>query len=291
MPKTIKNADVYKMASDFKAYVEKNKKIPYTLSYSGVTYYGNEMQYILNYALRNPKDDVWVQDGLKWCVNATGTDIVENVLKDDYKDQAERVHKYIVNNKQIPNNVTTVRSKMKVNIDLYSYCVAKILVWMKNNNGAYPNYCKYDYKDMKSQSKTYTEEIFDYFSSKFGKPTSIDNALAKIKSKGYGYYYDDRYTNKQSIDRIKNGQGVNCTDACHLFWHIGKALGYDVKAIHVKCRGGDGHIRLQFYKKQYGWFNRDPASVLDGECVECIWCGNGTYLATNPQWFMQNVNR
>ena len=140
------------------------------------------------------------------------------------------------------------------------------------------------------EPKTYSQEILEYFESKFGGMTCIDDCLEAIQGNGYGYYYDDQYSNYTSINRMYNGQGVNCTDSCHVFWHLGKALGYDVRCIHIGCRGGDGHVRLQFNRGD-GWFDRDPAAVLDGNSVSSIWCGNGEYWATNPSWFMENLNR
>lgn len=142
--------------------------------------------------------------------------------------------------------------------------------------------------------KSYSEEIFDYFTSKFGSVDCIDDALEKVQGNGYGYYYDDVYSNRTSIDRMADGDGVNCTDSCHVFWHIGIVLGYDVQCIHVMCRGGDGHVRLQFRHDRNTdgeWIDRDPAAVLDGNNVEDIWCSNGEYLSTDPDWFLENLYR
>ncbi|WP_407422037.1 hypothetical protein [Methanobrevibacter sp.] len=293
MSKWISSENLYNMAKDIKRYVENNGKIPYKFSYGGIEFTFNEMQDLMVYAVLYRNVGVKAETH-KWCQNAHGDSINENIYTNDFLDQCKRVRNYILTNNQVPNYVTTVKSKKRVNIDLFTYCMAKVVVWYHEHGGELPNYCNYDSRALSgkgSQSTNYSQDILNYFSNKFGRPSSIDDALAKIKGRGYGYYYDDVYSNKQSIDRMRNGQGVNCTDACHVFWHIGKALGYDVRAIHVMCRGGDGHVRLQFYKSQYGWFNRDPAAVLDGECVECIWCGNGEYRATNPQWFLNNVNR
>ena len=91
--------------------------------------------------------------------------------------------------------------------------------------------------------------------------------------------------------------GINCTDSCQVFWHIAKALGYDVHCLHVRCSGGDGHVRLKLRHKKHtdgAWILRDPAAVLDrnGREVSYNWCANGyTLLATDPSWFLANVNR
>lgn len=146
------------------------------------------------------------------------------------------------------------------------------------------------------QPKSYSQQILEAFEAKFGSVSTIDGALAKICDWGYAYYYDDRYSNFESINRIYRGLGINCTDACHLFWHIAKALGYEVRCIHVGCRGGDGHVRLQFrHPTNTGgqWINRDPAAVLsnNGQGVTYCWCLDGTTWAINPSWFLENLYR
>ncbi len=142
MTKYISNANIYKMAQDVKSYVEKNKKYLPKATYDGVEFTWNEIQDILTYCLLNLNSNCNANT-YKWCANATGDSINENVLKDDYMDQAKRVHNYIIKNGQIPNFVTSVKSKKKVDIDLFTYCVAKILVFYKNNKQL-PNYCLYD---------------------------------------------------------------------------------------------------------------------------------------------------
>ena len=81
----------------------------------------------------------------KWCSNATGDKIKEDIYKNDFLDQAKRVDKYIETNGQIPNYVTTLKSKKKVCIDLYFYCASKIIVWYYEHQKTLPNYCTYDY--------------------------------------------------------------------------------------------------------------------------------------------------
>lgn len=132
---------------------------------------------------------------------------------------------------------------------------------------------------------------FGYFSKKFGTPGSIDDALSKIRGRGYGYYYDSQFSNKTAIDRMYNRQGVNCTDSAQVFYRLGEALGYQVQFVHVKCKGGDGHIRLRLNKGN-GWFYRDPAAVLDGECIECNWCNPPAYtIAYDPSWIFADLER
>lgn len=140
------------------------------------------------------------------------------------------------------------------------------------------------------EPKSYSEEILEYFESKFGEMDCIDDCLEAIQANGYGYYYDDQYSNYTSINRMANGSGVNCTDSCHVFWHLAVALGYRVEVLHIQCSGGDGHVRLEL-EKESGTFYRDPAAVLDGNSIDYNWCSNGYLIDTNPQWFFENLYR
>ena len=218
-----------------------------------------------------------------------GYPIDKNIGKKEYLDACKWYVEWCnTHNYTAPSYVKIDKG---INVWVWTYTTAKIIVYY-NLHKELPNYV---YTTNKYFRKPVTEdEVYNYFTKVFGKVSTIDEALEKIQSRGYGYYYDDRYSNKESIDRMKNGYGVNCTDSCHVFYHIGKALGYDVRAIHVLCRGGDGHIRLQLRHKTHTgntWINRDPASCLNGNDVTDIWCSNGTYLSTNPDWFLENLNR
>ena len=112
----------------------------------GVEFTWQEMTDILSYVLLNLGHNV-NSDTPRWCTNANGDTINENVLKSDYLDQAKRVHDYIIKNGQVPNYTKTVKSGKRVNIDLYTYCISKILVYYKNN-GQLPNYCLYNSANM-----------------------------------------------------------------------------------------------------------------------------------------------
>ena len=428
--------DVFKMAQDFKNYVENNHSVPYKFTYHDTEYFTKDMTYAFVYKLYHLKDNFDIPS-FQWAKEAKGDNIIESIKIDDYKKQALNVYNYILKNKQVPDYVKTIKTGKKVNIDLFTYCLAKVLVYYKNNNKL-PDTCEYNYRvfdtnfiskdaicqiankvkeyvaknyaipseingvrhgeytylfakmivspgdytrkgvgtapspsgtyisrtvdkkdyiqlaknlisyieqnkrlpnflswngyqikaevyedafarvvsyyytnnampayvNMNSNAFTKPEvssssgdAVFDYFVQKFGKVSTIDDALEKVQDRGYGYYYDDVYSNKTSIDRMYSKSGVNCTDSCQVFWHIAKALGYEVQCLHVKCSGGDGHVRLRLRNPKTSgneWFLRDPAAVLDrnGASIEYNWCTSGYRLiATNPSWFLANVNR
>jgi len=265
-------------AKEIKKSVEKEYKKP-----------SANWSYYFAKAILTPKKNV-TKITVKAPSHSTGNDFGRQITKSQYLDMAKRLIAYVEKYNQMPNNIK-IGNKLMRGSD-YTYMFARILVYYDTNK-ALPKYANVNSKAFIKPSEN-TDTVYDYFVKTFGKVTCIDDALEKIAGRGYGYYYDDVYSNRQSIDRIKNRQGVNCTDSTAVFYHIGKALGYEVRAVHVKCRGGDGHIRLQLkHPTRTGgsWINRDPAAVLDSGVITKVWCLDGTILAYQPQWFLQNLNR
>jgi len=228
--------------------------------------------------------------GVNGASKSEGNDFGRQITKDEYLDMAKRFTAYVEKNGRLPNYISISNKKMRVSD--YTYMFARILVYYDTHKKL-PVYVNVNSKAFTKPSET-TNEVYDYFVKVFGKISCIDDALEKIAGRGYGYYYDDVYSNKQSIDRMKNRQGINCTDSTAVFYNIAQALGYTVRAVHVKCQGGDGHIRLQVKHKtrtNNQWINRDPAAVLDNGDITSVWCLNGTILSYDPQWFLENLRR
>lgn len=276
----MKYKDIVTKAKEIKTTVETK----YTLPYSTPVYYIAKA--IL---LQNKKDITSIK--IETATKPTGDHISNQIYKTDYIDMAKRLVQYVETYYQLPKYITW--KKQKVTVKDYTYMFARILVYY-NTHGELPKYANVN-------SKAYTKptesdnEVYTYFKKVFGDfGNTIDGALSKIAGNGYGYYYDDQYSNRQSIDRMAKGYGVNCTDSAQVFYNIAKALGYQVRCVHVKCQGGDGHVRLQVkHATRTGgeWINRDPAAVLDSGSVTHNWCLNGTILAYDPSWFMQNLLR
>ena len=137
-------------------------------------------------------------------------------------------------------------------------------------------------------------EILKYFQDKFGvKITDFDSFLRAIQGRGYSGYFNSKYSTKKSIDRMKNKQGVNCTDSSQVGYVIALALGYEVQFVHVKCSSGTGHVRLRLKHPVYTegtWIYRDPAAVLKGNGIRSNWCtSNYTLLAYDPAWVMTDI--
>ena len=238
----------------------------------------------------NPKKDVTVIN-ISDAPNPTGSSISRQIDKADYLDMCKRLIRFVETYKKMPNYVTYM--DYEITPRLLTEILSRILIYYDTYK-TLPAYAN-------ANSKVFTKPIesgnsvYDYFVKVFGKITCIDDALEKISGRGYGYYYDDRYTNKESIDRMKNRKGVNCTDSCHVFYNLGQVFVKQgkykkVECLHVKCKGGDGHVRLRFTKPDGNVFYRDPACTLSSGGT-CNWCLNGTLLAVNPGWFLANLKR
>ena len=247
--------------------------------------------YYFGKAILKPKTDI---PKINFEKEATpqATHISRQISKNDYLDLAKRLTTYVEKHHQLPNYVTYKDYKIK--IKLLTYVFAKVLLHY-NKDGKLP-------KEVTINSKIFTKpvetknEVYNYFVSVFGKINTIDEALSKIAGHSYGYYYDDVYSNKEAINRMRNRKGVNCTDSCQVFYNIMEqliALGKykKVECLHVKCSGGDGHVRLRITLNDGTKIYRDPAAVLDSGSVTHNWCLNGTLLAIDPSWFMNNLNR
>lgn len=293
MVKKITKQNFHQMCKDIKYYVEKNYDLPTYLEYDNTKIYQIEMAYALAYGLFHLKQDITIPNFNKWS-NLKGEKIHTNVYLSEIQEQCKRVYNHIFNKGEAPSSVLvkTADKNYLISTKLWIYCIAKTIVY-HDTNLQFPNYTHYnsDAFIRPDPVKNYSEKVYDYFSKKLGEPDTIDDALEIVQDRGYGFYYDNKKTNFQTIDALAT-RGVekpNCTDIHQMAWHLGVVMDYDVRAKHVWCTSSQvGHVRLDFNKGN-GWFSRDFSAVADGECIECVWCSNGDFLAYNPQWFMSQL--
>lgn len=283
---------IAKMAKEVKEHVAKKYAIP--PKSQGHTY--PEYTYLFAKTIVSPNKD-YTKKTVQKPPSTSGDIISRTIKKSDYVKLAKNLITFIDKNGRLPNYITYGGYKIRTRV--YIDAFARIVNWYYTHDNKMPNYVNMNSRAFTkpSTSSASQDAVFNYFVKKFGKVNSIDEALKKVKDRGYGYYYDDVYSNKTSIDRMYSKSGINCTDSCQVFWHIAKALGYKVQCMHVRCSGGDGHVRLKLKHAKHtngNWIYRDPAAVLsnNGKPVTYNWCTNGyTLLATNPSWFLANVNR
>ena len=273
---------IYEKAKDLKNSVEKEYKL--TESYKNHTY-------LICKTIITPNTIIPSKIGVKAPTKPVGNSISRQIPKNDYIKLAKSLVSYVDRKGRLPDYLPW--NGYKIHPKVYCYMFARICVYYYSHSRTYPKYVNVNSKAFVKPTEPY-EEVFNYFVKVFGSVSTIDGALSKIQGNGYGYYYDDVYSNKTSIDRMRDGDGVNCTDSCHVFYNIAKKLGYEVHCIHVQCRGGDGHVRLKLRHKTHTeneWIYRDPASVLSGNDVTSNWCSDGYLLDIDPSWFMENLNR
>lgn len=190
----------------------------------------------------------------------------------------------------LPNYVTCSDGKTKLYLDTYVDMANRVSAY-EVLNGRSPNIV-YIKKENKTSTSTPT---LDYFESKFGKCEYIDDAMSKIKGRGYAYYYNSQYNTNTTINRIYNRQGVNCTDSAQLFYRLALDMNnkygrkYEVQFVHVFCQSGTGHIRLRLRSNGSSWFYRDPSACLDGNNITYNWCSNGRVNAYNPAWIFADL--
>lgn len=194
----------------------------------------------------------------------------------------------IVDNKAVtylPSYITAKDGTRFTNVELVDMC---------NRVSAYEVLNHKSPKNIKINTNAGSSGTYNYFVTKFGAVTSIDDALQKILGHGYSYYYNSHYSNNTVVDRIFKRAGVNCTDSAQVFYRIGQALGYDVQFIQVQCKTG-GHIRLRLKhasKTSNQWIYRDPACVLSGKKgIGGNWCSTGHVIAYNPSWIFTDLEK
>jgi len=261
---------------------QSNVKTKYEL---GINY---KWSYYFAKAILKPNTDI-KKGSFADCKNPSGNYISRQISKSDYLKLAKNYVNYIEKNKRFPNFANY--GDYQIRPRLLTIFFANILVSYAKT-GKLPGEMNINSKCFTKQSET-GNVVYDYFSKVTGKSyKTIDEFLAYI-SKYYVYegYSDDKYSNKQVIDK-KRG---NCVDLLQMMMNWAKAKGYECKCIHVQCRvSGTGHVFGKFkHKTNTGgnWITRDPAAVAGGHDVHKVWCEDGYKLAENPSWFLANLNR
>lgn len=158
-------------------------------------------------------------------------------------------------------------------------------------NGASPRIV---YIKKENSTSENVDSVLDEFEKRFGICKTFDDALYAIWNKGYAFYYDSHYNTMETIERVDNEDGSNCTDIAQLFYRLAYGINekygahYEAQFVHVRCQSGVGHVRLRL-RNNGDWFYRDPAAVLDGESVTSNWCADGTVIAYNPSWIFDDL--
>lgn len=149
-------------------------------------------------------------------------------------------------------------------------------------------------RPVEQEISTYVR-LLNYFEDAFGICEYIDEALEKVQSRGYAFYFSDVYNVYETVDRIKNGDGANCVDAAELFYRLALGMNekygrnYKPEYLDVWCPvSGYDHVRLRLNNEEVTFY-RDPACVLDGGEIDENWCGTSdNIIEVNPSWLIEN---
>jgi len=173
---TFKN--IQTLAKDVKKYVEKNKKLPKSLTVAKVTYTYPQIGYILSKSIVNIGKDITVMD-VKVAPKPSGETVKLDLDKSEYIKESKDYYKFIEEKKRIPNYSKIKGKKVKQRVMIYS--LAKIIVWYTNNGKKLPNTCRFYTSETISKKTTTTTRS----SSKSTKTTSSSNGLHDyLTSKG-----------------------------------------------------------------------------------------------------------
>lgn len=292
------NKTIIKLAEKTQEYITKHKTVPASITLDNKKYNYAKLISIFGEAIQNNKTTI-SNKTISNAPSPAGDKINATLEKTQYMTIVKTTNSFIRKESRAPNYTIFKSTKIHplVLVDAFS----RIILFINKNNRN-PKTCKFNSNVIKKNTASpiqSNDTVFNAFVKAFGAVKTIDEAFKKVRDKGYGHYFNDYLSNLQVINNLKTGKGQkpNCVDACQMFWHIAKALGYEVVVVHVKCiSSGEGHVRLRLKHKVHtggNWIDRDPACVVsaNGKSLTDIWCGNGKLLATNPSWFMETVNR
>lgn len=153
----MKSSLIIQEAKEVKAFVEKNKALPKFCTINGNEYSIYTTAYMFGKLLKNRKaTDISIVN-IKGPTNHIKDTIKEDVVSADYYDMIKRFVTYCEQNKKVPSYITTVKSNTQVSFELFTFCLAKIIVYYYNHDNTSPLYCAFNVKDLQpTATKTST---------------------------------------------------------------------------------------------------------------------------------------
>ena len=239
-----------------------------------------------------------IESGRRWNIlrkeieppaNPTGNLQSANLEKKDYLDAAQRALAFMMNNERMPNTIMTpFGNASPFNfIDMY----ARVLAFYEENE-MLPNFVRTQRGVTASPpaSGTFLARLRSAMGFNFTNATELYN---RVRNYPYAYYYNSRYNEAQRLDRIRNRQGMNCTDwSLVLYKAIQELGGYQIHAVRglVACRTRNiGHVWLEIRGREFSnWIFYDSTTATSSKgSINRLVCplvrGSRTY---NPTWFM-----
>lgn len=186
--KTFSIANIEAAATNLKAYVNKNKAVPTTVSVGGTNLKISEFSYLMSKAIVNLNSNnanaVTLPSGIYNGASASNS-LNATVYKAQYVDLSKRVYNYIDKNK-VPAAYGTVynangASLGNAGFNLYTFAFAKILDFHKTNKYL-PNYCSFDSSVFKASNGSSSTNSSSGSSNSSGSGSSTPAVTVKATS-------------------------------------------------------------------------------------------------------------
>lgn len=247
----------------------------------------------------NSQDGVFGSKTCKKC-GINGQDIsksIQAIPVDQFENIISRFEEYTKENKKEPNICYIDISTKYRYITKAKYLEMKkrYTEYIKKNNRK-PACCYVNLPSATNTTEIQGNNFVQKFKDAVGDFSTFKEAYNKIKGRGYIGYNNDIYSQDVALKRLKNRQGLNCSDSCQLMYALGEAMGLTVRYKHIMCRSGTGHIQLdvKYPKGVTSYTTIDPAAALSvGSQYSFgrVWCANGRLLSYNDGWLMSDDGR
>lgn len=296
-------------AKQIKQYIEKNRKIPLTNTYTNGSIYSI---YTTSYLMASliidwNKSNIDKRDVVMYDKEQYKDNINEKILKEDYLAMVKKFIDYCKTTKRVPTYIISIKSNTKVSFELFTYCLAKIIVYLAENN-TLPNYClfnKADLQNNKSNNKKEDNCVNPYKSlpintgkgcDAMGQNTSYYCGVSALQKVLY------KFGIKESQKTLAGYAGTTSAGTSHeglrtAIAYVGKKhnvkltvkeynfseLGFEKLAKMICKPNIDAIIHLK-YKLQYGHYEKiksidvknsklEVINSLGSKCGNC-YCGN-----------------
>lgn len=174
-----------------------------------------------------------------------------------YKDILQRYNDYQLKNNKEPNQVYINIVKININgvLEKAESCVGKFIV----NGNAWQSFI---------------------------------NFYNKLKGRGYLHYNNDIFAANTAWYRLQNKLGLNCSDISQILYAVAKALGLNVRFVHVICKSKIGHIQIDVMNpttKRYVRVDGAAAlSIYSQYSFGRLWCANGYLQSYQDAWLVSD---
>ena len=292
-------ANVVAGATTLKTYIEKNNKLPSTVSAGGISFTVPEFLYLMAqavYQLGNSNtNDIAYISGVTAPTSPSGDTINADLYKDDYLTVAKNLASFIVTNKSAPNYSSSAVGNIIYTevVDAFSRMLA-----FYGTESRLPNYCTITYGSSSSSSNSSSSTIsltgsglnekntISDLSPYLKATTNCQVSNSAIKSKVasltsglttdlakataiFNYVRDDIsytfYSNtKYGAANTYSYKTGNCVDQSHLVIAMFRAAGLAARYVHGVCKFTSGstygHVWAQVLVDGV-WVCADPTSL------------------------------